>query len=50
MFDREKRIMQNYYQDKMKKNKKLKANYTAFCQMNPNYKDLILSTYATNKR
>lgn len=28
MFEREKRIMQNYYQEKMKKNKKLKATYT----------------------
>jgi hypothetical protein len=49
MFDREKRIMQNHYQEKMKKNKKLKATYTQFCAMNPNHKELVLSTYATNK-
>ena len=33
----------------MKKNKKLKATYTQFCALNPNYKELVLSTYATNK-
>lgn len=41
--------MQNYYQEKMKKNKKLKTTYTQFCAMNPHYKDLVLSIYATNK-
>ena len=49
MFDREKKIMQNYYQEKMKKNKKLKVTYNQFFSMNPCYKELILSIYATNK-
>lgn len=49
MFDREKQIMQNYYQEKMKKNKKLKTTYSQFRQMNNYHKELVLSVYATNK-
>ena len=49
MFDREKKIMQNHYQEKMKKNKKLKSTYTQFAAMNMNYKELVLSIFVTNK-